>query len=423
MKHLTLKQRRPVIKATAKRYQKASKKQRGFILNEFCALNGYSRSYAAFLLRNLGRTVHITIHGVRTVYIFGQPKQRAKRHGVRKYDHHVLKPLKQIWALADGICAKRLAAWIRVNLPALDRHDELDIDPDTHEKLLQISPATIDRLLAPERSRFRLKGRSRTKPGTLLKHQIPIRTFSQWDDATPGFVEIDLVSHDGGFSDGDVIQTLDVTDVSSAWTETRAVRNKAQRWVFEALTDIISHLPFELKGIDSDNGSEFINDHLFRFCTQNHISFTRSRAYKKNDSCYVEQKNWSVVRRTVGYWRYDTQDELQLLNELYRYQRLYTNFFQPVMKLVHKTRIGSKIIKKHDQPTTPFQRLLNHPALSEDKKGILQEQYLLLNPAHIKRTMVKLQDQLFSIAERKLIHQKHQKKLSHESFCAYIQPY
>jgi hypothetical protein len=420
MKQLTLKQRKAVTKATARRYQKSSKKQRGLILNEFCALNGYSRSYAAFLLRNLGRTVHITIGGVRTVYVFGQAAHHSKRHTVRKYDQRVLKPLKYLWALADGICGKRLAVWIRVNLPILERFEEIALDPETRQKLLTISPATIDRLLTHERDRFKLKARSRTKPGTLLKHQIPIRTFSQWDNTIPGFVEIDLVSHDGGISEGDFIQTLDVTDISSAWTETRAVRNKAQRWVFEALTDIISHLPFELKGIDSDNGSEFINAHLLRFCTQNQFNFTRSRPYRKNDSCYVEQKNWSIVRKTVGYLTYNTQQELQLLNELYGYLRLYTNFFQPVMKLAQKTRIGSKVIKKHDHPSTPFHRVLNHPSVPDDRKRTLLEQHVQLNPAQIKRTIVKLQDQLFSFAERKLIHQKHSKNLSHVSSYPYI---
>jgi hypothetical protein len=420
MKQLTLKQRKAVTKATARRYQKASKKQRGRILDEFCALNGYTRSYAAFLLRNCGRTVHMTIGGIRTVYVFSQAKHRTKRHPLRKYDQRVLKHVKYLWALADGICGKRLAAWIRVNLPILERFEEITLDQETRQKLLTISPATIDRLLGPERAKSKLKGRSTTKPGTLLKHQIPIRTFAQWDNATPGFVEIDLVSHDGGNLEGDVIQTLNVTDVSTAWTETRAVKNKAQRWVFEALSDVIHHLPFELNGIDSDNGSEFINNHLLRFCNEHHLTFTRSRPYRKNDNCYVEQKNWSIVRKATGYYRYDTPDELELLNQLYCCLRLYTNFFQPVMKLAQKTRIGSKVIKKYDPPTTPFQRVLNHPSVPDDRKRTLKQQYLQLNPAQIKRTMVQLQERLFTLAERKLIRQKHCKILSHETISSYI---
>lgn len=215
----------------------------------------------------------------------------------------------QLWVIADGICGKRLAPFIQNALPILERFEEIIIDNDTREKLLSISPATIDRLLQSERTKFHLKGRSRTKPGTLLKHQIPIRTFSQWDEQQPGFVEIDLVSHDGGTSRGEFIQTLDLTDICTKWTETRAVRNKAQRWVFEALEDIIAHLPFELRGIDSDNGAEFINAHLLRYCDARKITFTRSKPYRKNDNCFVEQKNYSVVRKTAGYFKYDTAEK------------------------------------------------------------------------------------------------------------------
>ncbi len=199
----------------------------------------------------------------------------------------------------------------------LERFEEIGLDHDTHQKFLTIGPATIDRLSAPEGSRFKLKVRSKTKPGALLKHQIPIPTFSEWDNTIPGFVEIDLVSHDGGISGGDAIQTLDVTDISTAWTETRAVRNKSQHCIFEALADVITHLPFELKGIDSDDIGEFINNHVLRFCKEHHLTFSRSRPIRKNDNCYVELKNWSIVCKATGYYRYDTPDELELLSQLY----------------------------------------------------------------------------------------------------------
>lgn len=422
MKPLTLQERRVVIKATARRYQQATKKQRGHILTEFCHQTGYQRSYAAFLLRNWGRKVHMTIDGVRTVFIFGQQKQRQRRHYPRTYDNRVVKVLKYLWALADGICSKRLLVWIRTTLPILERFEEITLDPETRQKLLTVSAPTIDRLLAPFRARLSVKGRSTTKPGTLLKHQVPIRTFAEWDNAIPGFVEIDLVSHDGGNLEGEVIQTLDVTDVSTAWTETRAVKNKAQRWVFEALTDVIGQLPFDLHGIDSDNGSEFINNHLVRFCSQRHLTFTRSRPYRKNDNCYVEQKNWSVVRRATGYYRYDTPEELDLLNELYRSLRLYTNFFQPVMKLLEKTRIGSKVIKKHDQPLTPYQRVLNHLSVSNLRKQQLRKEYQQLNPAALKRHIAQLQDRLFTLAEQKIRKQKHSPTHAHETTFSYIAP-
>jgi hypothetical protein len=188
--------------------------------------------------------------------------------------------------------------------------------------LLKISPSTIDRLLADDRKSLNGMSKARTRPGTLLKSQIPIKTFSDWNDQRPGFVEIDLVAHEGGINSGEFIQSLDVTDVCTGWTEVQAVRNKAQTWVFEAIKDIRARLPFELLGIDSDNGGEFINNQLLRYCREQKITFTRSRSLRKNDNCFVEQKNYSVVRRAVGYFRYDSEQELKLLNELYSYLRL-----------------------------------------------------------------------------------------------------
>lgn len=227
----------------------------------------------------------------------------------------------------------------------LEKHEELVLSQEVKAKLLSISPATVDRLLQKEKRKLTFTFRSYTKPGTLLKHQIPVRTFADWDEKRPGFCEMDLVAHDGGNPSGDFCQTLDVTDVLTGWTETQAVKNKAQKWVFEALEQIRARLPFPLLGIDSDNGGEFINHQLIRYCQKEQITFTRSRPSKKNDNCYVEQKNWTMVRKTVGYLRYETEDELLLLNQLYSLLRLYTNFFQPVTKLVFKERVNSKVKK------------------------------------------------------------------------------
>jgi len=272
--------------------------------------------------------------------------------------------------------------------------------------LLNISPATIDRLLVEERKKQTLVSRSKTKPGTLLRHKIPIRMFSQWDDKRAGFVEMDLVGHEGGDSFGDYIQTLDITDVCTGWTETQAVRNRAQVWVFEALKQIRERLPFKLLGIDSDNGGEFINDQLYRYCQSEQITFTRGRPYRKNDSCYVEQKNYSVVRRAVGYLRYDTVEQLEIINELYGYLRLYTNYFQPVMKLIEKTRIGSRVRKKHDKPKTPYQRVLESLNVEEKKKKVLRSEYAKLNPAELKRQITRLQTKLRKLALKYRIVQK-----------------
>ena len=340
---LTAREKRSATKVTAPRYQKAKKKQKGRILEEFAALSWYDRCYAAYLLRTHGKKVYA---GKNTVIVADVGKKTSPpRH--RVYDHLVIASLIAIWYIMDCICGKRLAPILKDIIPVLEKHREIQLDEEPRTKLLNISAATIDRLLKHERKKHTLKGRSHTKPGTLLKHQIPIRTFAQWDEKKPGFVEIDLVGHDGGDPSGEFAYTLNVTDVATGWTESQAVKNKAQRWVFEALTDIRTRLPFDLLGIDSDNGSEFINNHLYRYCKEEKITFTRARSSRKNDNCFIEQKNYSVVRRAVGYMRHDTLQELEILNELYGYLRLYSNFFQPVMKLLEKTKVGSKVRKKY----------------------------------------------------------------------------
>lgn len=394
---LTMKEKQKITAALSGRYQRARKKDKGILLNEFTALTRYTRSYATYVLRAHGKKVRITEDAI----VQGDVRKRVKRRGKKSYDGNVKKALTKIWAIMDCICGKRLAPILKEIIRILERHKEIKMDRGTRKKLCKISAATIDRLLADERKKQTLRGRSHTKPGTLLKSQIPIRTFSEWDDKRPGFVEIDLVGHDGGDARGDFAHTLDVTDVCTGWTETQAVKNKAQLWVFEALRDIRNHFPFVLSGIDSDNGSEFINHQLLRFCTTEKITFTRARSYRKNDNCFVEQKNYSVVRRAVGYCRHDTQEEVNLLNKLYGHLRLYTNFFQPVMKLMSKTRIGSNVMKKYDTPRTPFQRVLESPHIPEDRKVILKKQYASLNPAALKRTITKLQGKLLKIVSSK----------------------
>jgi len=390
-------ERRAVVKVQAARYRTARKKEKGRILDELVALTGYHRWYAVGLLRGHGRLIRVG----RRVRLVGDLRCSVKRSRPRIYDGAVLEGLKKIWAILDFVCGKRLKAILPEVIPVLEQHHEIALDAGTRQKLLSISAATVDRLLAPERGKFALRGHSGTKPGTLLKHQIPIRTFAEWNQAQPGFVEIDLVGHDGGEASGDFCQTLDVTDVASGWTETEAVINKAQVWVFEALKNIRARLPFPLRGIDSDNGSEFINHHLLCYCQQEKITFTRGRAWKKNDGCFVEQKNYSVVRRAVGYARYDSPRQLQLLNLLYGHLRLYTNYFQPVMKLVSKERTGAKVKKTYDEPQTPYRRLLTAPGMSEQTRQRLQADYATLNPAQLKREITRLQDALRKTAARR----------------------
>jgi len=394
---LTMTERKKATAVVAVRYQKARKKEKGIILDEFTQLTGYGRRYASYVLRSHGRKVRIT----KSYVIQGDIRKTERRKKPKVYDGAVEEALKKIWYIMDCICGKRLAPILREVVRRLERFREIRISDDIRQKLNRISAASIDRLLAKERKKHQIKGRGNTKPGTLLKHQIPIRTFSDWNEHKPGFVEIDLVGHDGGDSHGDFAQTLDVTDICTTWTETEAVKNKAQIWVFNSLKDVRQRIPFPLLGIDSDSGGEFINDHLFRYCQEEKITFTRSRPYRKNDSCFVEQKNYSIVRRAVGYLRYDTEEELLTLNELYRHLRLYTNFFQPTMKLIEKTRIGSKVIKKYDKPLPPHRRVLACPDVSEENKQALRKLYGKLNPAHLKRQITRLQQKLYKLNVQK----------------------
>jgi len=389
---LNMNERKAVTRTLAVRYQKASKKEKRVILDEFCHLTSYNRCYATIVFKQAlaDKTAKSD-----------SENQRQARGASKVYDQQVLIALRQVWLLMDCICGKRLAPVLSEIVRVLESHGELKLKPKVRQKLQQISAATIDRLLVEDKKQSLNGSRARTKPGTLLKSQIPIRTFAEWNDARPGFTEIDLVGHDGGQASGDFCYTLDLTDVASGWTETRAIRNKAQVWVVEELKLIEKRLPFELLGIDSDNGSEFINAHLLRYCQDRKLTFTRARSYRKTDNCFVEQKNYSVVRRAVGYARYEPETELKLLNQLYDHLRLYSNYFQPVMKLVSKERQGSQVKKKYDTARTPYQRLLESEHLNKEQKQQLKKEYQKLNPAELKREITKLQNELLDLAVKK----------------------
>ena len=394
---LTMKQRQAVTAVTVQRYRQGSKKVKQQILDEFCETTGYSRGYARFVLRNHGRQVWLRGKKV----VVGDARQRQQRLKPKIYDEQVVQALIKLWQLLNYLCGKRLVAIMPELIAKLEQFGELRLAPTTKQKLLRISAASIDRLLQPERRKQQLRRRSHTKPGTLLKHQIPIRTFAEWDEAQPGFAEIDLVGHDGGLALGDYCQTLDLTDICTGWTETEAVPNKAQVWVFEAIQTIRGRLPFPLLGLDSDNGSEFVNQELLRYCQKERLTFTRARPYRKNDNCYVEQKNYSVVRQAVGYQRFDTAAELIVLKQLYATLRLYTNFFQPTMKLKSKERFGSRVKKSYHAPQTPYQRVLACTEVTVADKKKLQRQYQALNPAALKRQLDKYRKELFRLATKK----------------------
>jgi hypothetical protein len=381
--------RRSVAKEMKGRYERGSRGDRSAILDELCALTGWHRDHARKALRMAA----------------GPGQERPRRKGrapVYTYGEDVLAPLRVCWATLDGPTGKRLAPALPGLVASLRRHGELAISDQVADLLVGMSAATIDRRLAPDRARLTLKGMSHTKPGSLLKSQIPMRTWADWDENTPGFVEIDLVAHEGGDNNGDFASSLTVTDIATGWTEVRTVRNKAARNVFFALVEIQAALPFPLLGIDSDNGSEFINYHLLNWCTQQQITFTRSRPANSNDGCHVEQKNWDIARRTVGYWRYDTPAEVAVLNRIWPALSPLTNLFTPQQKLISKTRAGAKVTKRYDTAQTPYQRLLSHPdTLDPVDTARLAALAQATNPAQARRDVAQLSATLLERVKRK----------------------
>lgn len=298
--------------------------------------------------------------------------------------------------MMDFASSRRLVAGMGDMLTALAAHGELTIAEEVRDKLTRVSASTADRLLKKAKTQSTHKGRTTTKPGTLLKKDIPLRMGDEWDENEPGFVEIDLVAHCGETTAGDYVNTLTVTDICSGWTETVAVLNKARIHTFNGLKDVGSRQPFPYKGIDSDNGSEFINAHLLNWCKQNKIVFTRSRPYKKNDNCHVEQKNWHMVRRNIGYARYEGQPAVDALNEYYSLLRLHSNFFLPQSKLIKKERIGAKVYKRYDVPKTPFRRLLDSDKIPNETKLVLTDTFNSLNP---KALLLEMQKKLEALRE------------------------
>jgi hypothetical protein len=282
----------------------------------------------------------------------------------------------------------------------LKRNGEITVTERTEGKLGKMSPSTIDRILRRWRGKEARHGISTTKPGTLLKNAIPVRTFSEWDEKKPGFLEADLVAHCGDNVGGFYLTTLSTVDIATGWCEPVAVWGKGQERVGGAVNHVRQRLPMPMLGLDSDNGSEFINRGLYDYCRRNHITFTRARSYKKNDSCYVEQKNWAVVRQVIGYDRFSSKAAFKALGDVYILLRLYVNFFQPVLKLTGKTRNGAKVHKTYDTAQTPYQRLLNSGVLTEDKKHELANIYGVLNPVTLLKQIRQSVEYLWTLAEK-----------------------
>jgi len=383
---LTLAERRKVTEMTAIRYVVADRRVKSRILDELCANTGWHRNHARKALKAAL-----------------QPKVVVPRRSPRPpvYGPNVIAALTVCWTVLGMPAGKRLAPMLGELVAVLRHFGELVIDDDTAELLVSMSAATIDRRLAGERAKRQLKGRRATKPGSLLRSQIPIRTWADWDDAKPGFVEIDLVSHDGGNTIGPFAFTLTVTDVATGWTENRSVPSKEAKCVLSALESIANKMPFPILGVDSDNGAEFINVYLFLWCRNRKITFTRARPTNKNDGCHVEQKNWAVVRTVVGYHRYDTAPELLLLNEIWQLQSQLTNYFYPQQKLISKIRHGAKVTKKHDTATTPFHRAMADPDTTVDRIAALARTHALINPAATQRQIQALTTQLHKMTTSK----------------------
>ena len=362
--------KRELVAAIRPRYLKANKAGKEQILNEFIATTGYHRKSAIRVLKR-------------------SPKPRGlKKPGRQKiYRGEVVQVLEQIWEICGRICSKRLQPFLPEIVTILERHHELCLSAPIKSLLLSMSRSTIDRCLKKARFTSPQRGLSTTKPGALLKQAIPIRTFTPWEEEHPGFLEIDLVAHCGSSVEGTYLNTLTATDLATGWTECLALANKTQVAVSQAISQLRLDLPFPLLGLDSDNGTEFINDTLLRYCQSEQITFTRSRPYKKNDQAHVEQKNWSVVRHTVGYDRLDTPEELALLRSIYADLRLYINFFQPVLKLVGKEHIDGKTIRTYDRATTPYRRVLALDTLPLDVKARLTAQFVQLNPVTLRASI------------------------------------
>jgi len=387
---LTMAQRRAVTKAQLNRYRKGTKQEKSQILDTICEVNGWHRDHARKVLRRMAAG--------------DWPPPRTPREPVVTYDQAVIDALVTCWVILDGPTGKRLRPALPTLVPALVAHGELNSPPAVCEALLRMSPATIDRRLAPYRTGLvATKGRAMTKPGSLLKTSIPMKTWHEWDETRPGFIQIDLVAHDGGDNNGAFFYTLDATDIATGWTEAITVRSKGERVVATGLTDLIGRFPFAINGIHSDNGSEFINHHLLRWCDARHLTFTRGRAHHSNDQAYVEQKNWSSVRRAIGYFRYDTKHELGLLNQLWPSHSRLDNLYLPQQKLIKKTRRGAKTTKKYDDAATPYQRLArDHPALLDPvDQHALEDLLDTTNPAEIRRQISAIQASLTELARRR----------------------
>jgi hypothetical protein len=372
-----------LVAAIAERYARADRAERGRILDEFVAVTGFHRKHAARLLGG------------------GQRGRRAgPRPGRRVYDDAMREALIVIWEASDRVCGKRLKPLVPILVEAMERHGHLQLASEVRTGLLAISAATIDRALQEVRGRSGGRSRRRSPPSAAVRRSVPVRTFADWQDPAPGFFEADLVAHCGSRVSGSFVQTLVMTDIATGWTECAPLLVREQGLLTEVLTELRKLLPFDLLGFDTDNDSVFMNETVRDYCQMAGIAFTRCRPYRKNDQAWVEQKNGAVVRRVVGYRRFEGLEAAAALARLYATARLFVNFFQPSFKLAEKERDGAKVRKRYHSPATPFQRLLADPRVSAETKSHLSGIHGGLDPVKLLREMRAVQQNLVEIADK-----------------------
>jgi hypothetical protein len=369
--------RNELMRAASVRYRKAVKKEKGQILDEVCANSGLTRKHAIRLLRNPPK-----------------PRSKGSRSRAKIYGELELAALQRLWPVSGYLSARRLVAALANLIDACARHGEWVPDEKIKNKLLSMSASTCDRLLKPLRRTNPERGLSLTRRGEHLKAQVAVRIGTDWDDAIPGFVEADLVAHCGPTSEGTFLNTLNLTDIATGWTEPVGLKGKGRIETVNGVGLAERRLPFKLKGIDTDNGSEFINYHLQTFCLERGICFTRSRPYVKNDGCHVEQKNGAIVRKHVGYRRLETEEDLRKLKDLYGILRLLVNFFEPSAKLTRTKTEEGKTKKVYDTPKTPYQRVTESEHVDPESKSKLRETYLALNPVALRRQLLVIKREL-----------------------------
>lgn len=378
--------KREYLRSIHKRYRQGRRTEKTAMLEEFCKVCGYNRKYAIWLLNrplpDAGARRRVTVRSA-------------------TYSKASIAILAKIWGASGYLCSQRLKAALPGWLPWVKKHFKVNVELE--KELLAISARQMDRRLSPHKRTVKRRLYGTTRPGSLLKQMIPVKT-DHWDVTLPGYLEIDLVSHSGASGAGEFIYTLDCVDIATGWVERQAVMGKGQLGIVTALREIEQNLPFALRGIDSDNGSEFINTHLFNFCRQRakarSVEFTRSRPYKKDDNAHVEQKNWTHVRKLLGWERYDTLEALSTINELYQQLRIFQNLFQPSMKLRTKIRKGSRVMRRYDRPSTPLERVLKSSQKTpqiEALKATLEN----TDPFELSRHIDQQLDCLYSLASQR----------------------